>query len=91
MNPNYQRERSCTKPSECRSCKAPILWAESFRTGKKMPIDASPTMDGNLILAYRKSENRLFLESFGGEGVHHGRLRYTSHFQTCPDRKEHRR
>ena len=27
--------------SECKSCKAPILWVET-KAGKKMPLDAKP-------------------------------------------------
>ena len=56
-----------------------------------MPIDCSPNLEiGNVVVTHRKSEDRLIFDKYI-EGMHHGRLRYTSHFATCPNAKEHRR
>jgi hypothetical protein len=33
----------------CRSCKAPVIWARSAKTGKAMPLQDAPE-DGNVIV-----------------------------------------
>ena len=57
----------------CRSCKAPIIWAESVK-GKKMPIDAERVDDGNF-------------EIVGGQAftVANSGPHYQSHFASCPE------
>lgn len=83
-------EPSCTLPTECRSCKDPIVWVVWPKSGKRMPIDALPTKDGDVVVTHRKSENKLFAEKFN-PSEHKGRKRYVSHFSTCPHAKSHRR
>ena len=77
--------------STCRSCDAPILWVVTEK-GKRMPLDPEPTEDLQLG-AFIK----LRVEPNGDKVVHFlkpderspsAKQRYSSHFQTCPDRVE---
>jgi hypothetical protein len=73
--------------STCRSCGAEIRWAVSMSTGRRMPIDAEPTPDGNVLLHPGGGATVLA----AGVPVPVGRSRYTSHFATCPHANTHRR
>lgn len=68
---------------ECRSCKAPIVWAKT-RTGKDMPIDAEPRPDGNIRLTVRGGQPYADVLSAAriATSTSWGALR-TSHFVTC--------
>lgn len=70
--------------AHCNSCGAELLWVRT-EAGKATPLDAQPTDNGNIAVV---------------DGVAHvcydlldddAGLRYTSHFATCPDAKEHRK
>jgi hypothetical protein len=68
---------------ECRSCKAAVIWAET-EAGKRMPVDAEPSADGNVRLRERDGLAPLAVvlkvaEVFGKTGLR------TSHFKSCPD------
>lgn len=83
--------------NNCRSCQAPIVWAETEGNDKKasraMPIDADPATgapalfdDGNLV-------------QIGTTGAGKPRVRYVaagpgrmrSHFASCPERDNWRK
>lgn len=83
--------------AECRSCSAQIIWAQSATSDKRMPLDAEPVDDGNVVLELRghaadplyrvltkkeKAQQTIFDEP---------QLRYKSHFATCPQDKQWRR
>ena len=74
-----------TELKRCRSCDAPIIWARTAK-GKSIPLDASPTSEGNIVLAVFNVAHVLR----SGESAA-GRPTYTSHFATCPNAAEHRR
>jgi hypothetical protein len=69
--------------AKCRSCGAPIIWAKT-KNDKTIPLDATPTADGNLLLvdgvarAPEVTDDVPFLQ-------------YKSHFATCPDAESFRR
>lgn len=73
--------------TKCRSCEAPIVWARHAGTGRRVPVDAEPTTDGNVELhnAAAGTDGPPVVEC----NVHHqppldaGPLRL-SHFVTCP-------
>jgi hypothetical protein len=67
----------------CRSCDAPIRWVKTT-TGKRMPLDAEPVPDGNLVLV----DGVATVVDADAAGT---RERYTSHFSTCPQAKSWRR
>lgn len=77
----------------CRSCRAEIIWTET-NTGKSMPVDATPTKDGNIILGMRHQLVPLAmvqtvqqLERLRAKDE----LLYVSHFVTCPQSKRWRK
>lgn len=77
--------------SNCRSCKAPIIWAYS-EAGNPMPIDAEPSDDGNIELLHDDNGridaqviSPLFLATPTTA------QRHKAHFATCPNAAEHRK
>ena len=75
-----------THKQQCKSCGAAIRW---YRTpaGKRMPVDAEPASDGNLVIlagVVQPIQADLF------RGIPSG-PRYISHFATCPNARKHRR
>lgn len=71
--------------SLCRSCQAPIRWANTA-AGKTMPLDETPTEDGNVIIVAGKAVV-LTKDAL----IEPGTDRYTTHWATCPTAYEHRR
>jgi hypothetical protein len=81
------------RPQKCRSCGAPILWAETI-TGRRMPLDYEPSDKGNIILGLRRERPPLALvqvEITRARLLSAGELLYTSHFASCPQASTHRR
>lgn len=69
--------------SRCRSCGAAIEWATVTASGRRMPVDATPELYGNLRLEWIDGE--LQVEVVGpGNGTH------VSHFVSCPNADRHR-
>lgn len=69
----------------CRSCGAQIIWAVTA-SGSKMPVDAEPVENGNLILRKTESESGPILVAIiSPDGD------YVSHFATCLNAAEHRK
>ena len=87
--------------SKCSSCGAAIYWVITAPRGSLMPIDAKPVDSGNVlvwavsrptVIGSRNIEvgnliAKVSSDSSGSAGQH----RYTSHFATCPNAKEHRK
>jgi hypothetical protein len=75
---------------------AEIVWAVTA-AGKRMPVDAQPNPDGNLVLAPAASPGQpptayvapAPILLLGGSTPRMDR--YTSHFATCPNAAQHRR
>lgn len=82
---------------ECRTCNAPIVWAETSN-GKSMPVDAAPADDGNVLLYPRPGGGAYATVlsvadtalAIGGLFPDERTLR-TSHFVTCPNAEEWRK
>lgn len=78
---------------QCRSCDAPVRWAVSRTTGKRLPLDPAPTPNGNLgiVEAYQQDGQPM---STPVVAVNPTRAltnyRYLSHFVTCPNADDHR-
>lgn len=87
MNP-----KPCTEASECRSCKALILWVIWERSGKAMPIDVAPgtTQNHTVVVTHSLKQNKLWAVKYD-ERQHQGRRRFISHFITCPQANQHRK
>lgn len=86
-------DRLCTLPSTCRSCSATVYWVIWPDSGKRMPVDAQPVPDGNIILTHRVAVNQLWAAQAAklDPELLKTRKRYVSHFSTCPDSKAHRK
>ena len=76
--------------AKCSSCDAPIVWAVSAKTGKRIPIDAAPVADGNIVLS---GTLRVLVAHVYGPGQLSpaGHAHYKSHFATCPNAGQHRK
>lgn len=85
--------RPLHEPKKCRSCGAPIFWAQNATTRKSMPVDAEPSEKGNVQLYDRGGS--VIARVLGAEDAQRTRdtawalsgthtLR-TSHFATCRD------
>lgn len=73
------------RPTKCRSCGASIYWAYTV-DGNRMPVDADPVDEGNVIMAVNRRTGELRARVVSpDEHVPNGRNRYTPHFATCPD------
>lgn len=68
--------------AQCKSCHAEIRWAISDRTGKPMPIDVTPTENGNLYLYPNHGD--VHARAATADDRRLKRELFTSHFATCP-------
>lgn len=66
------------RESECKSCKAGIIWAMT-PAGKMTPLDAKPIRVVTMLL---EQDPPKIEEAASG---------YTSHWATCPTADQHRR
>ena len=83
----------------CARCKAPILWAETERNGKPIPLDPEPVEGGNVTLHKRRVGipvavvlSRKQLDGLRGQAARFGPplVLYRSHFASCPFADEFR-
>ena len=65
----------------CRSCGAPVFRLKHERTQKFGIIDMEPVDNGNIVIDLDEQEYAVVKPE-------HGKMRYRSHFVTCPDREE---
>lgn len=70
------------RAQECRSCQAPIIWVRTT-AGRRMPLDAQPTAQGNVVL---RDGVATVLSGPAPDG--NGRM---PHHATCPDAAQWRR
>lgn len=73
----------------CRSCGAPIKWVLTT-TGKNMPLDPIPTVDGNCWVE-RWDHGVPVVQVTSGFVPGRIPMRYTSHFASCPNADEWRK
>lgn len=74
--------------ARCNSCGAKIIWAVTPK-GARIPVDAIPTEDGNLVLEEHRGQ--LVACVVGQEPGLFASPRHKSHFATCPHASQHRR
>ena len=75
------------KTDPCRTCGAPMIWTVT-RKRKKMPLDAAPIPSGAYLLEIMPDGS--LLAAWVGVSSPHPGPRYSSHFQTCPQAREHK-
>src|SRR3972149_2281009 len=77
-------------PRRCRSCDAPIYWAQTVSSGKAMPVDAEPVPDGNVVLL--DCGGTVIARVLGrGETPPPGAVLRRAHHSTCPQADPWRR
>jgi hypothetical protein len=76
--------------SQCRSCHAPLIWAETVK-GRHMPLDKQPAHDGNIRLDYSRGDYQPPIAIVVTGRVPDNVKLYTSHFATCPNAAQHRK
>lgn len=72
--------------STCQSCQAPITWTTNVVSGKRMPVNPTPTPDGNVVLTSGNDgpEARVLTRAELASRPTKTGL-YKSHFATCPE------
>jgi hypothetical protein len=72
--------------SVCGSCGAQITWTSNVVSGKRMPVDAKPVVDGNVILLSGNDgpESRVLTKAQLAARPSSAGL-FKSHHATCPD------
>jgi hypothetical protein len=82
------------RATTCRSCDAVIRWCVT-KNGRKMPVDAQPSIHGNVVLTPRHRGEPPRADVYA---THTDALAaapdgetYLSHFTTCPKAATHRR
>jgi hypothetical protein len=75
--------------SHCRSCGAVIIWAETEK-GKSIPIDPTPTEDGNIRLVVREQPQSP-IAIVVTKPENRDTDMFKSHFATCPNASKHRK
>jgi hypothetical protein len=78
------------KTSPCRSCGARIVWCVVRASGRRMPVNPKPEPDGNVVNVGSEVGDRSTLVRVLALGEHTDKVRYRSHFETCPAASEHR-
>ena len=80
--------------SQCKSCKAEIMWVTMERSGKKNPLDPVPVADGNIVIMSVSGIDRTARGIRADERqelIDKGALLYVSHFVSCPNSKLHKK
>jgi hypothetical protein len=69
-----------------------VVWSATDK-GSKMPVDAQPAEDGNLIIVGSETQNgrRVPKVRFVAKTAATTAPRFTSHFATCPNADQHRK
>lgn len=72
--------------SRCRSCNQPVIWALTTANQKRMPVDPTPVLGGNVVLTSGPTARVLTAEETERRRAL-GSTAWTSHFTTCPQAK----
>lgn len=76
--------------AKCRSCQRPVIWVKT-ETGSNMPLDASSSADGNVVLVASSPRDAVCWVVTPSRPAPQGMPLYKSHFATCPNAASHRR
>lgn len=75
--------------SICRSCGAPVIWLTMRPGGRRMPVDAEPADDGNILVDLAALVG-VVIPATGLLEIPDEPF-YLSHFATCPQANQWRR
>lgn len=81
---DVEKEVEAMDTGKCGSCGAAILWCRTAK-GKRIPLDAVPRDDGNLVIVDGKAVTLTLVNE------QQGHQRYRSHFVSCPHHQNWRR
>lgn len=77
--------------ARCKTCGRPIYWVKTMKNHANLPVDPTPTADGNVRLMTERGVPTL-AEVIGNEKHWmKDEARYTSHWATCPTANQHRK
>jgi hypothetical protein len=79
-----------SEQSNCRSCGAEIIWCVT-ESGKRMPVDAQTSVDGNIILELKPGNAPPTALVRTADQLTGHTLRHKSHFATCKQADKWRR
>lgn len=74
--------------TRCKTCLAPIFYAIVASTGKLIPINAEPSIDGNVIIREGNNSGKSYAKVTKKEDPE---AIYVSHFATCGQAKKWRK
>lgn len=79
--------------SPCRACHAPMMWAITDVTGKRVPLDPEPVADGNVIIVARNRKGTPIVQFLkkGQDPLDSEAARYVTHHVTCTDPESFRK
>jgi hypothetical protein len=74
----------------CASCKAPIVFAVTSKTGRRIPLDTTTSRDGNIAIVGRTAQGTPIAHVFRQADLDLARVYgavdlYLSHFASCPN------
>lgn len=75
----------------CKSCGAAIRWVVMEASGKRMPLDAEETAEGNIAISPLDGRAEVVTGARRRDLLTCGEPLYRSHFATCPHAAGHRR
>lgn len=74
--------------ANCQACGAEIFFVKSEHSERRIPLDAKPRPDGNVVLLPGSRARYLRKDAPPAEN---GSKRYVSHFATCPEAAKFRK
>lgn len=77
--------------ANCRSCKAPVIWARTMGTGSLMPLENQPHDFGTIRLEDDGVSCTVLAQLEAAAEREKGRKLYRSHFASCPNAGDHRK
>lgn len=75
---------SRTHITVCKGCRAPICWALTSANGRRQPIDAEPTVEGN-VAVMQGADGQLYVRSIttARPDIRPGEWQAMPHHATC--------
>jgi hypothetical protein len=75
----------------CKSCGKEVIWLKHHETLKPNPIDAEPSINGNIVISREKGLYRMATRNEMEIARNDNKNLYISHFATCKDAKDHKK
>lgn len=79
-----------TQITHCRDCGSPIVWAVTTANQRRMPVDITPIVGGNIVIT-SGPEARVLTKQETADRQARGDKLFVSHFTTCPNAEARRK